>query len=252
LNQKLGNITLADIVKLEWPNPPDEPSCPLDTLEEMTRKALDEREDMKGKLIVQDKAMAQLKLQQQKAVDDLALVEEQTLKLRKVIKNRNEMIENTLINKEMALPPSETLPKLNEVDKKVDSSNLKREEKLEQKPEKLVGSGEMDFEQKGHSYVSFSTLSVNPATGVPLLQHSTPVYGCQPLLCSSPYFCKYYVCAHVLAYVCLHACAYFCVCVCVCVCARAHYYHPLCYVQVVHVKVTSTSQIVLITCAQDW
>jgi hypothetical protein len=194
----------------------------------MTHKAMDEREDMKGKLIAQDKAMAQLKLEQQKAIDDLAFVEEQTSKVRKVIKNRSEIIENTLISEEMALPPSETLLKLNEVDK-VDSPELKREEKLEQKPEKLVGSVK-DFVQNGHSHVHASTLPVNPATGVPLLQQSTPVYAFQHVWHSSPYFCKYYVCAHMHSYMCMDT--HVCVC----------FYHPLSYMQGIYVKVTSALQ----------
>jgi hypothetical protein len=212
---------MADFIKLDWPQPPEEPRCPLDTLEEMTHKALDEREDMKGKLIAQDKAMAQLKLEQQKAVDDLALVEKQALKLRKVINNRSDIIQNMVSSKEMKLSPSETPMKVNEV-AKVDPSNVKREKKLEQKSEELLGSNDKDFEQNGHPYVHIPPLQVNSAIDVPLVQHLVPVYGHQCVLRSSPYFCKYFVC------------------VCVCVRAHAHHYHSLACMQNIHVEIIST------------
>ncbi|XP_021922164.1 uncharacterized protein LOC110830988 isoform X2 [Zootermopsis nevadensis] len=188
LNEKVGKITVADFVKLDWTDLPQEPSCPVDTLEVIIQKALEEQQDLKGKLIAQDKELAQMKLERQKAVDDLAFVEQQALKLRKVIKNRSEVIENTLMNKDTALPPSETMLKMSEVDKKEDSSDSKIEEKFKQILETLVRSDEKNFEQNGCSRVHVPSSPVTCATGVPLLQHSTPVYGYQPMLHSQSYF----------------------------------------------------------------
>lgn len=189
MGEKSGNINLVDFVKLEWPDLPKEPSCPLGLLEEMTQKALDEREDVEGKLIAQDKAMVELKVEQQNAPDGLTLVGEQKLKLTKVKENKNENIQNTSINKELAPQLSKTLEKLDEVAKKLDPSNLKGEGKCEL----FVGSDQKGLKQNRPSNVCFSAPAVNPLTGVSLFQHSGSNYGYQPLLHSSPYFCKYYV-----------------------------------------------------------
>jgi hypothetical protein len=160
----------------------------------MTQKALDERENMKGKLVTQDTSMTDMKDEQRRA---LTAVEEQHLKLKKEVGNRQEEINNPVISKEQAQDPSKTLEKLNEVAKKVDPSNLKEEEKVEKKPEQLVGSDKQGLKQNIHSnmYTSLpptnATLTINPLAGVPYFQPSTQHYGHQPLMHSSPYFCKY-------------------------------------------------------------
>jgi hypothetical protein len=173
-------------------------------LEEMMLKALDEREDLKGKLIAQDKEIAEMKVEQEKVLNDLTAVEEQRLRLRKAIEERREKVANSLTSKEPALKPG-ILEKVNEVAEKLDLSDLKGEAKVGKEPEHLVQSEEKGLKQNINldTYLSAvsvnSPLQVNPVVGLSMYQYSTPNYGHQPLLHSSPYFCK-----------------------CLCVC----YYHP--------------------------
>jgi hypothetical protein len=213
LKEKLGTATLADFTQ-KWPDLPEEPTCPLYVLEEITQKALDEDEYMKGKLVIRDKAVTEMKEQQHNAV---TAVEEQHLKLKKVIENRQEKIKQLAVSKEQALEPSKTLEKLNEVAKKVDPTNLKEEEKVGKKPEQLVGCDNQGLKQNicSNFYTSSSPANAaspaNPLAGVPFFQTSTHHYGHQPLMHSSPYFCKYCVCvrAHVcmLYYIFLYICS---------------------------------------------
>lgn len=160
-------------------------------------KALDGVEDMKGKLITQDKEMAQIKAQQQKVLNDLSTLEEQRLKLRKAIEDREKKVKNSLINKELALEPGVS-EKVNEVAVKLDPSDFKGEAKVVGKmPEQLVHSEENSLKQNIISEPYFSAvpvtppLQVNSLLGVPMYQHHTQDYGrYQPVLQSSPYFCK--------------------------------------------------------------
>ena len=179
---------------LKWPVLPEPPTCPLDVFEEMSQKALDEREDVKGKLVTQDKAVAELNDDQRRAVP---AVEEQFLKPKKTVESRQEKISNPVIIKEQAQDPSKTLMKLKEVAKKHDSSNLKEEEKMEKKSEQSVGSDTQGLKQNIFSnvYTSFPSANANPVTAVPFFQH----YGLHSLMHTSPYSCKYYV------YICLFA-----------------------------------------------
>jgi hypothetical protein len=201
LKEKLRSIALADLT-LKWPALPEPPTCPLDVLEEMTQKALDEREDMKGKLLTQDKVVTEMNDDQWKGVPAM---EEQFLKLKKTVENVQEKISSSIIIKEQAQDPSKSLMKLNEVAKKVDPSNVKEEEKVEKKSEQSVGSDMQGLKQNIHSNVytslpsASSALTINPVTAVSYFQPSTQHYGRPSLMHTSPYFCKYYV------YICLFA-----------------------------------------------
>lgn len=201
LKEKLRSITLADLTQ-KWPVLPEPPTCPLDVLEEMLQKPLDEKEDMKGKLLTQDKAVTEMNDDHWRA---LPALEEQLLKLKKTIENRQEKISNPVIFNEQAKDSSKTLLKLNEVAKKVDPSNLKEEEKTGKKSEQSVGSDMQGLKQNIHSnvYTSLSSasapLTINPVTAVPYFQPPTQHYGHPSLMHTSPYFCKYYV------YICLFA-----------------------------------------------
>lgn len=201
MKEKLGSITVADLT-LKWPVLPEPPTCPVDILEEMTQKALDEREDVKGKLLTEDKAVTEMNDDQWRI---LPAVEEQYLKLKKTVENRQENISSSVISKEQAQDPSKTLKKLSEVAKKVDPSNLKEEEKMEKKSEVSVGTDKQGLKQNVHSNIYTSlppanaALPISPVAGVPYFQPSTQHYGHQPLMHSSPYFCKYYL------YVCVFA-----------------------------------------------
>jgi len=198
LKEKLS-ITLADLT-LKWPVLPEPPTCPLDALEEKPQKALDEREDMKGKLVTQDKAVTEMNDDQWRAVPSM---EEQLLKLKKTVENRQEKISNPVIIKEQAQDPSKTLMKLNEAAKKVDPSNLKEEEKKEKKSEQSVGSDMQGLQQTIPSNLFIplppanAPLPINPVTTMPYYQPPTQHYGHHSLVHTSPYFCKYYV------YICL-------------------------------------------------
>jgi len=190
--------TLADLT-LKWPVLPEPPTCPLDALEEMPQKALDEREDMKGKLLTQDKTVTEMN-DQWRAVPT---VKEQLLKLKKTIENRQENISNPVIIKEHAQDSSKTMMKLNEAAKKMDPSNLKEEEKKENKSEQSVGSDVQGLQQTIPSNVYFpvqptnAPLPINSVTTMPYYQPSTQHYGHPSLMHTSPYYCKYYV------YICL-------------------------------------------------
>jgi hypothetical protein len=204
LNEKSGNLTLADFIKLEWPSPPIKPISPLDLLEEMMLKTLDGVEDMKGKLVTQDKEMVQIKAQHQKVLNDLSALEEQRLKLRKAIEDRQKKVENSLISKEVTLEPGVS-EKVNEAAEKLDRSDLKGEAKVGKMPEQVVQSEQKGLKQNINSDAYFSTVPVNPLVGVPMYQHPTQDYGYQPVLHSSPYFCKclcfcnYHPCSYVNA-----------------------------------------------------
>lgn len=192
LKEKLGSITLADLL-LKWPVLLEPPTCPLDVLEEMTQKALDEREDMRGKLLTQDKALTEMNDIQYRA---LPAVEEQYFKLKKTV----EKTSNSVISQEQAQDSSKTLKKLNDVAKKIDSSNCKEEEKMEKKSEQSVGPDNQGLKQNIHSnfYPSLplanAALPMNSVAGVPYFQSSAQHYGHQSLTRTSPYFCKYYLC----------------------------------------------------------
>ncbi|PNF28586.1 hypothetical protein B7P43_G09381 [Cryptotermes secundus] len=189
LNEKSGNITLADFIKLEWPDPPKEPSCPLDLLEEVMLKALDEVESMKEKLITQDKEMLQVKAEQLKFLNGLTVVEEQRLKLGKAIEDRQKKVTNPLIGKEPALQPG-VVEEMNKAVEQLGPSDPKGEAKAGKTPEQLMQSEEKGLKQNINSGAYFaSPFQVNPLIGVPIYQNSTQGYGYQPALPSSPYFC---------------------------------------------------------------
>jgi hypothetical protein len=194
LEEKLGSITLADL-GLKWPVLPAQPACPVHVLEEMTQKALDEREDMRGKLLTQDNAVTEMNDDQRRV---LPAVEEQYFKLKKT-ENRQEKASNPVISQEQTQDPSKTLKKLNEVAKKVDPSNFKEEENMGKKSEQPVGPDKQGLKQNIHSNIYTSlplanaALPINPVTGVPYLQPSSQHYAHQSLMRTSPYFCKYYV-----------------------------------------------------------
>ena len=193
LKENLSSITPADLT-LNWPILPEPPTCPLDVFEEMSQKALDEREDMEGKLLTQDKAMAEFNYDEQRAVP---AVEEQFFKLKKTVENRPEEITHPMINKQQAQDSSKISMKLNEVAKKVAPSNLKEKEKMEKESEQLVGPNTQGLKQNmcSNVYTSFSSANANPVIPMPYFQH----YGLRPLMHTSPYPCKYYV------YICLFA-----------------------------------------------
>jgi hypothetical protein len=67
VEEKLGNITLADPT-LQWPVLTEPPNCPLDSLEGMTQRALNERGDMKGKLLTQKKPVTEMNDDQCRAI----------------------------------------------------------------------------------------------------------------------------------------------------------------------------------------
>lgn len=190
------STTIADF-RLNWPVLPEPPTCPLDALEEMPQKALDEREDMKGKLLTQDKAVTEMNDDHWRA---LPTVEEKYLKQKKILENRHEKISNSVIIKEQAEDPSKTIMKLNEAAKKMDPSNLKEEEKKGNKSEQAVGSDMQGLQQTVPSNVYTPLHPTNaalPINSMPFYQPSTQHYGHPSLMHTSPYFCKYYV------YICL-------------------------------------------------
>jgi hypothetical protein len=166
-------------------------------LEEMILKALDEREDMKEKLRTQDKEMVQMKAEQVKVLNGLSAVEEQRLKLRKVIEDRQKRkVTNSVISKEPALEPG-VVEEVNEAVEQLDPSDSKGEAKVGKVPEQLVQPEEQGLKQNINPGTYFSAVSVNPLGGVPIYQHSTQGYGYQLPLHSSPYFCKcLYVCSY--------------------------------------------------------
>jgi hypothetical protein len=173
-------------------------------------KALDEIKDIKEKLITQDKEMVQMKAEQLKVLNDLSAVEEQRLKLHKVIEDRQKKVTNSLISKEPALEPG-VVEKVNEAAEQLDPSGSKGEAKVGKVPEQLVHSEEKGLKQNINSGTYFSAMQVNPLVGVPMYQHSTQGYGYQPALHSSPYFCK---------------------CLCVCnyhLCSEMHNVNVMCF-----------------------
>jgi hypothetical protein len=148
---------------------------------------------MRGKLLTQDKALTEMNDIQYRA---LPAVEEQYFKLKKTV----EKTSNSVISQEQAQDSSKTLKKLNDVAKKIDSSNCKEEEKMEKKSEQSVGQDNQAVKQNIHSnfYTSLplanAALPMNSVAGVPYFQSSAQHYGHQSLTRTSPYFCKYYLC----------------------------------------------------------
>jgi hypothetical protein len=203
LTEKSGNIALADFVELEWPDPPKEPSCPLDMLEEAMLKTLDEVEDMKGKLIAQDKEMGRMKAEHQKVSNDLSALEEQRSSLRKEMEDGQGKVNKTLSAKELALKPDMS-GKVNEGVEVFGPSGS--EEEVTEQPVQSEQKKDLKQNIKTNTYFPAPPLPVNPLVGVPMYQHSTQNCGFQRLLHNSPYFCK-------------------CMCVCVCVC---YYHSPKC------------------------
>jgi hypothetical protein len=179
-------------------------------------KALDEIEDMKEKLVTQDKEMVQMKAEQLKILNDLSAVEEQRLKLEKVIEDTQKKVTNSLISKEPALEPG-VVEEVNEAVEQLNPSDSKGEAKMGEVPEQLVQSEEKGLKWNINSGTYFSPvpfnppLQVNPLVGVPMYQHSTQGYGYQPALHSSPYFCK-----------CLCVCSYH-------LCSEMHNVNVMCF-----------------------
>jgi hypothetical protein len=189
LIEKSRDNTVADFEKLEWPDPPKEPTCPLQMLEEATLKALDEVEDLKEKLVTQDKEISQMKAKQLRVFSDLSALEEKGLKLKKAIEDKGK-VANSLISKELASKP-DMLRKGNGVEI-VDPSGLQGE--VSEGPVQSDEKKGLKQNMNSNTYFSASPVSpplqVNSLVGVPMYQHSTQNYGYQPVLHSSPYFCK--------------------------------------------------------------
>jgi hypothetical protein len=182
LTDKSRNITLADFAKLEWPDPPKEPICPLDVLEETMLKALDEVEDMKGKLIAQDKEMGQMKAEQPKVPE-----EEQRPRLGKAAEDRQGKVNSSLNAKELALRAGMS-GKVDEGAEAFDPSGLEGE--VTEQPVQSEQKKGLKQNTSSSTHFSAPPLHVSSLVGVPMYQHSAQSYGHQPVLRSSPYFCK--------------------------------------------------------------
>jgi small-conductance mechanosensitive channel len=156
-------------------------------LEEEMLKTLDEVEDMKRKLIAQDKEMGQMKAEQQKVSDNLSALEEQQSRLKKEIEDRQGKVNSSLSTKKLALKPDMS-GKVNEGVEVSDPSGS-AEEVIEQS---VQPDWKENMKQNINSnpYFSSAPLHVSSLVGVPMYQHSTQNYGYQPVLPSSPYFCK--------------------------------------------------------------